>query len=105
MTKFAIAYFGEPHFNSREEGAEYQKKWMAWANDLGAALVEPAIPFKKPQMVIDGADCTEFSGKNRLSGLSIVEANSLEEAIDMAKGCPHLAFGTMEVAEIMQMNM
>ena len=105
MPKFALAYFGEPNFQSREEGAEYQKKWMAWAGQLGAALVDPATPLKKPHMVLNGGDAQEHSGTNRLSGFSMVEADTLEAAIDMAKGCPHLDFGTMEVAEVMEMNM
>ena len=103
MPKFALAYFGEPHFQSREEGAAYQQKWMAWAGELGSALVEPAVPLKKPQVVLNNGAATEHSGTNRLSGFSMVEAGSLEEAIEMAKGCPHLEFGSMEVAEIMEM--
>lgn len=105
MPKYVLAYFGEPSFQSREEGAEYQKKWMAWANDLGSDLIDPAIPLKKPQMVLDKGNTSEHSGNNRLSGFSTVQANSLDEAIQMAKGCPHLEFGTMEVAEVMEMNM
>lgn len=103
MPRFVLAYFGEPNFQSREEGAAHQKKWMAWAGGLGPALVEPAIPLKKPHMLVDGSTATEHAPSNRLSGLSILEAGSLEEAAQMAKGCPHLDFGTMEVAEVMEM--
>ena len=103
MPRYVLAYFGEPNFQSREEGAAHQKKWMDWAGGLGSALVEPAIPLKKPHMLIKDGATTEHAPSNRLSGLSIVEASSLEEASQMAQGNPHLDFGTMEVAEVMEM--
>lgn len=103
MPKYALAYFGEPNFQSREEGAAHQQKWMAWAGGLGEALVEPALPLKKPQMILNNGETTEHSGTNRLSGLSILVAESLEDATEKTKGNPHLEFGTIEVAEIMEM--
>jgi hypothetical protein len=42
---------------------------------------------------------------NRLVGFSIVEADSIDAAVEMAKKCPHLAHGTIDVAEAMDMKM
>ena len=39
-----------------------------------------------------------------LTGFSIVEAESMDAALDMAKNCPFLEMGTLEVAEVMNMN-
>ncbi len=36
-------------------------------------------------------------------GFSIVKADSMDAALEMAKGCPHLEFGTVEVVEMMGM--
>ena len=47
--------------------------------------------------VVDGG------GANPLSGYSIVQADSLNAAIELAKGCPILDNGTVEVAETMEM--
>lgn len=38
-------------------------------------------------------------------GFSIVEAESMEAAVVMAQGCPHLDIGTIEIAEAMDMDM
>jgi hypothetical protein len=41
-------------------------------------------------------------GANPISGISVVEADSIESAIAMAKPCPHLAIGgTIEIAPAM----
>ena len=44
-------------------------------------------------------------GSNRLTGYSVVEADSIEDAIEMAKTCPHLNYGTIDVGEVMEMIM
>ena len=37
-------------------------------------------------------------------GFSVVKANSMEAALEMAKECPHVELGgTLEVAEMMEM--
>ena len=42
-------------------------------------------------------------GSNPLSGYTLVNADSIEAACEMAKGCPILVDGTIEVAETMEM--
>ena len=46
---------------------------------------------------------SDDGGSNLLSGFSIVTADSIEAAIEMAKRCPHVEHGTIEVAEAKQM--
>ena len=44
-------------------------------------------------------------GPNPLSGYSILEAESIDAASEVAKGSPHVEFGgTIEVAEVMEMK-
>ena len=40
-----------------------------------------------------------------MTGISIVKADSMDAAIEMVKGCPHLEHGTVDVAEAMEMGM
>ena len=40
---------------------------------------------------------------NRLTGYSTVKADSMDAALEMAKSCPFLEMGTLEVAEVMEM--
>lgn len=43
-------------------------------------------------------------GSNPLSGITIIQADTMEEALEMAKVCPHIGNGgTIEVAQVMQM--
>ena len=104
MSNYALVYYGEPKFESREAGADYKAKWRAWAGGLGDALINPAIPLGVSKTV-HSKGVSEGGGSNRLTGFSIVKADSMEAALEMAKGCPHLEHGTLEVSEIMEMSM
>ncbi len=104
MGNYAFAYYGEPKFRSPEEGAKYKEKWMAWAGGLGDALVNPVTPLGKPKTV-SPSGVSDGGGSNRLTGFSLVKADSLDAAVEMAKGCPHLEHGTVDVAEVMEMRM
>ncbi len=104
MPNYAFAYYGEPKFESPEEGSKYMAKWTAWMSALGDALVNPGTPFGKTKTVSSGG-VSEDGGSNRLTGFSIVKADSMDAALKMAKGCPHLEHGTIDVAEAMEMTM
>ena len=105
MSNYAFAYYGEPKFKNPEEGAKYKAKWQAWARALGDAWVNPGYPLGKPRTVRSGGVVSDGGGSNRLTGFSIVKAKSMDAALEMAKGCPHLEHGTVDVAEAMEMGM
>jgi YCII-related domain len=102
MSNYAFSYYGEPNFKSQEDGKNYMAKWQAWVGDLGDALVNPVTPLKSPKTV-SASGVTENSVPNRLSGYAIVKADSMDAALEMAKGCPHLDHGTIDVAEVFEM--
>ena len=104
MSNYVFAYYGEPKFKSSEEGAKYKEKFMVWVRDLGDALVNPGTPLGKPKTVSSGG-ISDGGGSSRLTGFSIVRANSMDAALEMAKRCPHLEHGTVDVAEAMEMRM
>lgn len=104
MKNYVLAYYGEPKFEGPEAGANHMAKWKAWMGGLGAVMINPGAPFGRTKTV--GADgVSEGGGANRLVGYSIVKADSMDAAIKMAKECPHLEHGTIEVAEVMDMKM
>lgn len=104
MKTFAFAYYGEPTFQSQEEGAIYMKQWETWVGSLGKALVNPGVPLKRGKTVSSGA-VSDINSSNRLTGYSVVQADNIDAAIEMAKGCPHLQHGTVDVSEAMEMKM
>ncbi len=79
-------------------------KWKAWVGGLGDAVVNPGTPLGKSRIVSsDGV--SDDGGSNPLNGFSIVKADSMDAALEMAKGCPFLGIGgTIEVAEVMEMK-
>ena len=105
MTKFVFAYHGGPKSMTPEEGKAHMGKWMAWMESLGDAVVDRGLPVGKSKTVGPGG-VTDDGGSNPLSGFTIVQADSIDAAVEMAKQSPHVdAGGTIEVAPAMGMPM
>lgn len=102
MPQFIFAYHGGQKPDSPEEGAKMMARWQAWIDDLGDAMVNPGNPVGKSKTVSAGG-VADDGGSNPLAGFSVVEADSIEAAVDMAKACPFIEMGSIEVAEIMEM--
>ena len=102
MKQFIYAYHGGMEGKSEVECAIHMAKWHAWVESLGQALIQPGTPVSKSKTV-SSMGVTNDGGPNPLSGYSIVQAESFDQAVEMAKSCPHIEFGTMEVAELLQM--
>ncbi len=103
MPDYIIAYHGGKEPESPEAGASQMEKWKAWIGDLGDAVVNPGTPLGKSKFV-SSSGVSDDGGSEALTGFSIVEAKSMDAALDMAKNCPFLEMGTLEVAEVMNMN-
>ena len=103
MSNYVIAYHGGKKPETPEEGAKHMEKWKAWVDGLGDAVVNPGTPLGKSKTVSSGS-VSDDGGSNPMSGFSIVTADSMDAALEMAKKCPFLEFGgTLEVAEVMEM--
>ncbi len=105
MPNYVFAYHGGKKPESPEQGAKHMAKWKAWVVDLGDVMVNPGAPLGMSKTVSsDGV--SNDGGSNPLSGYSIVTADSMDAALEIAKGCPFLEMhGTIEVAEVMAMKM
>ncbi len=103
MPDYIIAYHGGNKPETPEDGAKHMAKWKAWVGGLGDAVVNPGTPLGKSKTVSSGG-VSDGGGSNALTGFSIVKANSMDAALEMAKACPFLdTGGTLEVAEVMKM--
>ncbi len=102
MTQFGLLYVGEPQFSSPEEGQDNYQRYMAWLDGLGDAVVNKGMPFGPPTRVdADGVSSDERA--DRLTGLTIVEADDMDAALEMAKSCPYIEVAALDVVQIMQM--
>ncbi len=105
MAQYIIAYRGGSMPKTPEEGAAGMAKWKTWVMDLGDAAVNPGTPLGK-SMIVSDSGVTDGSGASAMMGYTIVEAESMDAALEMAKACPHLEMenATLEVAQLMQMG-
>jgi len=105
MPKFLLAYHGAPQFKTKQDGANHMVAWRAWSQGLGDAVVDPGMPVGASRTV-SSSGVEDGGGSNPLSGVTIIQADTMEAAVAMASACPHIdAGGTIEVAEGMDMEM
>ncbi len=110
--EFMLLFRFEPNFNfqpSAEEQAQMHQQWGAYIG--GLAIQEKLI--STHQLGFEGvqvaADQTINNGINILSnqtlgGNMIVKAQSINEAVEIAKGCPILQMGgNVEIRDILPM--
>ena len=104
MSNFMFAYMYHGKMPERsEEGAKGMEQFMAWLGGLGQAVVDPGTPLGMSKTV-SSTGVSEDSGANHLTGFSIIKADSMDAALEIAKACPFLDMGTVEVAEVMEMS-
>ena len=100
MANYVLTYTGgaQPDNTSEEERAAIMAAWGAWYGAMGEAVVDGGNPFG-PSVAVTSAGVQE-GAPSGLTGYTIVSADSLAAATDLAKGCPHLdSGGAVEVYE------
>lgn len=92
MSNYVLAYKGGRMAETDEERREVMAAWGSWFDSLGEAVVDVGNPFGPSKSVT--ADQTVADGApSSLTGYSIVGADSLSAAAELAKGCPVLEQG------------
>lgn len=104
MAQYIIAYIGGNQPSSPEEGKQHFEKYKAWLASLGGSVVSPANPFKNTNTIApDGT--VSVGSQTSMSGYTIIEADSMDGALAIAKSCPFLDIGgSLELSELMQMT-
>ena len=103
MTQYVIVYLGGDQPSDPEEGRQHFSKYMDWLSSLGEAAVSPANPLKDTSTVNPDGTVTT-GGTSTMSGYTIIEADSMDTALEIAKACPFLDIGgSLEVSELIQM--
>ncbi len=103
MSHYIIVYLGGDQPSSPEEGKQNMAKYSEWLSSLGDSAVSPANPLKDTNTV--KSDGTVNKGSiTTMSGYTIIESESMDAALEVAKTCPFLDIGgSLEVSELMQM--
>ena len=104
MPQYVIAYLGAGRSSSPEEDKQHYKKYMDWLSSLGKSAVSPANPLRDTHTI--ASDGTVRPGSTTtMSGYTIIETASMDQALKIAKSCPFLdTGGSLEVSELIQMS-
>jgi len=107
MAKFLFVYRGNFEAHSKwtpDEMQKHMQKWEAWIGEAMAKgwMVSPGDALSQEGRVVDSkkvvTDGPFVESKEIVGGYSIVTADSIDAAAELAKGCPALlAGGNVEV--------
>src|SRR6185503_19203505 len=116
MEKFILFFRGGAHHaynaNESKEGMEIMQQWMNWMGGLQQkgilVAADPLLPTGK-QVIGAGKRVAEgpyVQEGEQVGGYIIVNANDINEAIEIAKNCPVLnEEGKVEVRPIQKLEM
>src|ERR1700690_3312815 len=86
MANFVLLFHGGSMPETPEEGQKIMAAWTDWFAQLGSALVDGGNPASHPHtLATDGSVSDALDGP---TGYSIISADSMDAAIELAKGCP-----------------
>jgi len=103
MAQYIMVYLGGDKPTSPEEGQQHFAKYKQWLASLGDSVVSPANPLKDTCTLNPDGSVSD-GGTTTMSGYTIVEADSMDTALALAKACPFLEInGSLEVSELVQM--
>jgi hypothetical protein len=104
MANYVFAYSGGKGVSADEtERNEQYAQWGRWFEELGSAIVDGGAAMGTAKTV--GPDGSISDGGSRaLTGYSIVSADGLDAAVELAKSCPVLGIGgAVDVYEVIAM--
>jgi hypothetical protein len=99
MNTYVLAFRGQP---DRPAPADVSEKWMAWFGELGSSIADPGSRVGATATVA-AADAGD-PATAVITGYTLIHADDLAAATDLARGCPGLADGiSVEVGELLEM--
>lgn len=93
MNRYIVLYYAPLAVAERfaqatpEQAMEGMKLWGAWAQKIGSALVDPGKPLGNAVKVTKSGITKSDS---KIIGMSILQAGSMDEALEMVKDHHHL---------------
>lgn len=94
MANFVLLYTGGSAGTSPAEREKVMQQWGAWFGKLGDKVVDAGNPFAAHAKSLSNGSAHDGAVQNPpATGYSIVKADSLNAATELAKGCPVLQSG------------
>ena len=93
MANYVFAYSGGKGVAVDEAERNAQMvRWGHWFAELGSAVVDGGAAMGTAKTVGPGGSVSD-GGSRGVTGYSIVSADNLDSAVELAKGCPVLEIG------------
>ena len=101
MANYLLLYSGGGMPEGEAEQAKVMAAWNGWFGSLGDKLVDGGNPFSgQARRIGANGKVADEGNDHRHTGYSILKAGSLDEAVQLAQGCPVLGGGAeVEVYE------
>ena len=95
MSKFVLLYTGGGGMpESEADQAKVMQDWANWYADLGSAVADRGNPIGPvSKKIASNGDVSDGLGEPLVTGYTVLSADSLDEAVKMAKKCPVLDGG------------
>ncbi|KUJ78961.1 YciI family protein [Ruegeria profundi] len=106
MPQYLFVYHGGTTPTDPAEIDATMAAWGTWFQNMGDALDIPGNPVGQSYTVSSGG-VVDNGGANPASGFTVIKADSIDAATEMAKGCPMVinGSGSVEVAEVHEIEM
>lgn len=86
MTKYFLMYYGGKRPSSPVEFASIMETWRNWTAEMGSAVIDSGNPFSQAaEVTSDGRTDTTAEVP---SGYSIIQAEDMQRAIEIAQTTP-----------------
>jgi len=94
MATFLLLYSGGRMPEGEAEGKQVMGAWEAWMGKHGEAIVDGGNPFTPvAKTITEGGRVTDGPVGTPATGYTLIKADSLDQAVEIAKGCPVLRGG------------
>jgi hypothetical protein len=100
MTRYLVTYHGGEGMPATEEGRQQvMAAFMAWAQGVGEAMVDPGAPLGASRSVTSAGDSAE-PAPGPAGGYTVLEAASLDDAVALVRDHPFVGRGgALQVSE------
>lgn len=90
MPRYLLAFHGGNPPQDPEKRAGFMARWRGWAGGLGDAVADEGAVLSRSVLVTDADQAIAEPGEDRLTGFTLIDADSLQEATHLVRGCPDL---------------
>mgnify|MGYP000453751518 FL=1 len=100
MAKFVLLYHGSNEPKPNFDMEAMMTAWNAWVAELAENLVDPGTGVGMSKTIFADGRVENNGGSNPMHGYCVIEAQDMEEAVNICKGHPYLMTGgSIEVAQ------